>query len=39
MFAPLRAEAGFETCERIVLLLVLFRNNNIATNLQRSTSS
>jgi len=39
MSAPLPAEAGLETWERIVLLLVLFRNNNIATNLQRFTST
>jgi len=34
--APLRAEGGCETCERIVLLLVFIRNNNMATNLQGS---
>jgi len=28
MSAPLPAEAGFEIWERIVLLLVLFRNNS-----------
>jgi len=32
----LRAEGGCETCERIVLLLVFIRNNNMATNLQGS---
>jgi len=34
------AEAGCETCEQVVLLLwSLLRNNNMATDLQRFTSS
>jgi len=40
--ASLTAEAGCETRERIVLLLAYWpslRNNNMATNLRRCTSS
>jgi len=36
---PLSAETGCESYERIVLLLVLLRNNYMATNLQMFTSS
>jgi len=37
---PLPAEVGCERCERVVLLLVfiILRNSNMATNLQRFTS-
>ena len=37
-FVSLPAEAGCEMRERIVLLLPLLRNNNMATNIRRCTS-
>ena len=37
--ASLPAEAGCKTRQRIVLLWPLLRNNNMATNLRRYTSS
>jgi len=37
--APLPVKADCETCERTILLLALLLNNNVATNLQRFTSS
>jgi len=35
----LPAGAGCETCERMLLLLVFMRDNNMVSNLQRCTSS